>query len=63
MFGDFIFPNSQNVSVFELVASLDEGLETGVFYGVIGTMNGTSKQVRLLCSKQRKGKKIKKKKI
>ncbi|KAF4221567.1 hypothetical protein CNMCM5878_008815 [Aspergillus fumigatiaffinis] len=44
MFGDFIFPNSQNVSVFELVASLDEGLETGVFYGVIGTMNGTSKQ-------------------
>ncbi|EAW08664.1 FAD-binding oxidoreductase [Aspergillus clavatus NRRL 1] len=42
--GDFIFPNSQNASVFELVKSLDDGLPIGVFYGVMGTFNKTTKE-------------------
>jgi FAD/FMN-containing dehydrogenase len=45
VFGDFLIPNSRNASAFELLKSVDEDLEPGVFWGILGGFNHTTKEV------------------
>jgi hypothetical protein len=45
VFGDFVIPNPRNASAFELLKSVDEELSPGVFWGILGDFNHTTKQV------------------
>ncbi|KAJ6078876.1 hypothetical protein N7467_008629 [Penicillium canescens] len=47
VFGDFLIPNSRNASAFELLKSVDEDLEPGVFWGILGGFNHTTKEAEL----------------
>jgi hypothetical protein len=45
VFGDFLIPNPRNASAFELLKSVDEYLQPGVFWGILGGFNHTTKEV------------------
>ncbi|GFF58651.1 6-hydroxy-D-nicotine oxidase [Aspergillus udagawae] len=47
VFGDFVIPNPRNASAFELLKSVDEELPPGVFWGILGDFNHTTKQPEL----------------